>query len=59
MRYYRNLEGISQEELADRADVHRNYIARIELAQIDFSVSGLIRIAKGLKVAPEALLKES
>lgn len=40
---------ISQEELAHRADVHRSFIARLEVAQTQPSLAVLIRIAEALE----------
>jgi len=58
VKRYRDAKKISQEQLAELADCHRNYIARVEAAQIDLSVSGLVQIAKGLKVDPSELLRK-
>ncbi len=52
-------QGVSQELLAERALCHRNYVARTEAGQIDISVSGLLALAKGLKVDPCSLLEGS
>lgn len=40
---------ISQEELAYRADVHRSFVARLEVAQTQPSLAVLIRIAEALE----------
>ena len=58
VKHYRDDLRISQESLAERADVHRNYVARVEAAGIDISVSGLFQLAKGLRVEPCDLLKK-
>ena len=57
-RNYRHKAGWSQEKLAEHADVHRNYISRIESGLIDLSVSGLAKIAKGLRVSMNDLIEE-
>jgi predicted transcriptional regulator len=41
---------ISQEELAHRADIHRSFIARVEVAQTQPSLAVLLRIAEALEV---------
>jgi len=46
----RDEQGISQEELADRAGVHRTFISQIERAVKNPTVQSLDRIAKGLGV---------
>ena len=47
---------ISQEELADRARIHRTYISGVERGIRNPTVSVLERIAKALKVKPGSLL---
>ncbi|WP_397535856.1 helix-turn-helix domain-containing protein [Roseateles sp.] len=49
--------GISQEELAHRADVHRSFIARLEVAQTQPSLSVLLRIAEGLESDPADVVR--
>jgi transcriptional regulator with XRE-family HTH domain len=58
IRNYRHNAGWSQEELAEYADVHRNYVSRVESGLIDLSVSGLAKFAKGLRISPCDLLEE-
>ena len=58
VKYHRDISKISQERLAQLSNCHRNYIARVESAQVDLSVSGLVQIAKGLKVDVCELLKK-
>lgn len=43
--------GISQEELADRADVHRTYIASLEVGKRNVSIVTLEKIVKALDVS--------
>ena len=50
---------VSQEELADRASVHRTYISLVERAKRNPSVDVLDRIAIGLGTAASALLAEA
>jgi transcriptional regulator with XRE-family HTH domain len=59
IRFYRHKANLSQEELAERADVHRNYVSRVESGLIDISVSGLSKFAKGLRVSMYDLLGET
>lgn len=53
----RGLIGISQEELAFRTGVHRTFIARLEVAHTQPSLSITFQLAKALAVAPEDLVK--
>lgn len=48
---------ISQEELAHRAEVHRSFIARLEVAQTQPSLAVLLRIADGLETDPAELVR--
>ena len=58
IRNYRHKAGWNQEELAEHADVHRNYVSRVESGLIDLSVSGLAKFAKGLRVSLTDLIDE-
>ncbi len=46
----------SQEELADRAQLHRTYIGGIERGERNVSLHNIVRIATALGVPPWALL---
>lgn len=48
---------ISQEELAHRADVHRSFIARLEVAQTQPSLTVLLRIADALESDPAEVVR--
>lgn len=50
--------GLSQEELADMAGVHRTYMGAVERAEKNISALSLAKIAKALKIKPEKLLIE-
>lgn len=51
----RNQIGLSQESLAERADIHPNYVGRIERGECAPTVEILLKIAKALKVRPYKL----
>ena len=59
MKVRRNALGISQEELAHRADVDRTFVARIETAQNQPTLSVLFRLCEGLEVAPEDMIGQT
>ena len=49
--------GISQEELAHRADVNRTFVAKVELAQNQPSLTVLYKLSTGLEVELPELLR--
>lgn len=51
--------GISQEELADRASVHRTYIGAVERAEVNISIDNLARISAALDAEAADLLRSS
>ena len=58
VRKYRNLAKISQTVLADLVGVKYSQIARIELGEINTSVSMIYLIAQALDIEPDLLLKK-
>ena len=56
VRELRNARGWSQEELADRADLHRTYISAVERGVRNPTIMVIERIAKALKVRMAELL---
>lgn len=53
----RNLQGISQEELAFRCSIHRTYIGAIERGEKSPTLNTIEKIAKGLNVEIVELFK--
>ena len=47
----RNRLGISQEELAFRSEIHRTYIASLEVGKRNVSIETLEKIIKALEVS--------
>ena len=48
----RKKAGFSQETLAEKADIHPNYVGRIERGECSATLTILLRIAKALDVRP-------
>ena len=57
VRVYRKAAGLSQEELADRAAIHRTYIGGIERGERNPTLLMIHRLAKALSVDPSKLLE--
>jgi transcriptional regulator with XRE-family HTH domain len=58
-RKYRLKRGLTQESLAEIADLDLRFIQRIERATTNLSVSVLISLAEALEVAPTALFRQA
>jgi transcriptional regulator with XRE-family HTH domain len=50
--------GLSQEELAEAAGVHRTYVGMLERAEKNVTIYNIERIAIALDVSPDTLLKK-
>lgn len=51
VRFERTAKGLSQEELADMAGVHRTYIGMIERAEKNITLENIEKIVKSLKIS--------
>ncbi|MFI8611182.1 helix-turn-helix domain-containing protein [Pseudomonas sp. NPDC077649] len=50
--------GLSQEELAERAGVHRTYVGMLERSEKNATLYSIERLAGALGVEPHALLQK-
>lgn len=57
VRVFRKKMALSQESLAERAEMHWTFISGVERAKYNLSLSSLVRIAKALNREPYELLK--
>ena len=57
LKELRKRRGWSQEQLADEAGISRTYLARLETARQDPTLSTLEKLAKALKVKVAKLLE--
>lgn len=56
VRRLRLSAGLSQEALADRAELHRTYVSSIERDERNVSLENIFRLAEALGVDPRELL---
>ncbi|MCI5158189.1 MAG: XRE family transcriptional regulator [Candidatus Electrothrix sp. AUS1_2] len=57
IRTYRKEKGFSQEELAEKAALHRTYIGSVERGERNISVENIVSIARALNKLPKELLE--
>ena len=55
LRELRVKRGLSQEQLADLAGLHRNYIGNVERGENGIGIDNILLLARTLKVKPAAL----
>lgn len=59
VRALRKERGWTQEELAERASLHENYISRLETGEQEPGLFVILRLCRALQAAPDALLRYS
>ena len=50
IRSYRRKAGLTQEKLAERAELHHNFIGEVERGNMECSLTSMLKIARGLGV---------
>jgi XRE family transcriptional regulator, regulator of sulfur utilization len=58
IRSYRRNAGISQEKLAEKADLHHNYVGELERGEKAASIDSLLKIARALGIKVRDLVDE-
>lgn len=59
IKYYRTQRGLSQEELAELADISKVYICNVERGDKSVSLKVLVAVANALKVTADDILADS
>ena len=59
MRKARQAKRLSQEDLAELANLHRTYVGSVERAERNVSIDNMERLAAAIGVALPELLRES
>ncbi len=57
VREIRLRHGLSQEKLAEFADLHRNYVGGVERGERNISLLNIVKLARGLSVRPTKLIE--
>jgi len=57
VRRLRTEQNLSQEELAERSGLHRNYVGGIERGERNAGLKALFALARGLGVKPSQLFE--
>ena len=58
LRQLRDERGYSQEALAERAGLHRNYVGGVERGERNVALENIVKLAKALSVKPGELFAD-
>lgn len=59
VRRRRHKLGLSQEDFADKAEIHRTYVSSIELGKVDVGIGTAYKVASALNQPLSKLVKEA
>lgn len=58
VRQRRHRLGLSQEDFADKAGIHRTYVSSVELGKVQVSIGIAFKLAEALEVPPSRLWRD-
>jgi len=58
VRRRRERLGLSQEDFADKAGIHRTYVSSIELGKVQVSIGIAFKLAEALRISLSALWRD-
>ena len=56
IRSYRRKAGLTQEKLAERADLHHNFVGEVERGNMECSLTSMVKISEALGVRVKDLV---
>ncbi len=59
VRKLREAQRLSQERLAELADLHRTYVGAIERGERNVSLRNIVKLSRALRVTPARLLEDT
>lgn len=59
IRHHRQRSGLSQEDLADVAGIHRTYVSAVELGKVRLGLAAAQRLAAGLGIPLSQMVLEA
>ncbi len=59
VRQKRHDLGLSQEKLAELADLHHNYVGSVERGERNIALENILALAKALKCSPKDLMPDN
>jgi transcriptional regulator with XRE-family HTH domain len=59
IRYFRKRLGLSQDDLADKAQLHRTYVGAVERGERNISLLNMLRLSDALSITAKELFNEN